>query len=66
MFEAWIMVCLMGAPNACFEASDTRGPYVTEQRCIERSIEMAKDIDTLPGHKAVAFKCKQLKGKLAI
>jgi len=66
MLEAWVMVCLLSSPSACFEAVDTRGPYATREQCLERVEEMVRQISTLPDHKAVAFKCAEIKGKLAI
>ena len=58
MFEAWVIVCVMGMANACFPAQDNRGPYETHEQCYERTIEMGKDIyQGLPGHLPVDWKC---------
>ena len=66
MLEAWVMVCLLSNPTVCFEAVDTRGPYKTREQCVERVEEMTRQITTIPNHKAVAFKCAEVKGKLGI
>ncbi len=58
MFEAWVIVCVMGMANACFPAQDTRGPYATHEECYERTIEMGKDIyNGIPGHMPIDWKC---------
>jgi len=40
MFESWLLVCLSVSPDTCAELQDTKGPYPTEQQCIERIVEM--------------------------
>lgn len=42
MFEAMLVACLMGNPNQCITATDTRGPYLTAERCETRIMEMIK------------------------
>ena len=42
MFEAWILVCSVVAPDLCTEMQDTIGPYSTEKECMLRNDEMAK------------------------
>lgn len=66
MLEAWVMVCLLSNPTACFQAVDNRGPYETRKQCVERVEEMVSSISTIPNHKAVAFKCAEIKGKIGI
>jgi hypothetical protein len=43
MFEAAILVCLASLPDFCVELMDNRGPYPTNQQCIERVAEMIQD-----------------------
>jgi len=63
MFEAWVLVCITGTMN-CFMAEDTRGPYLTVEKCEERTIEMGKDIiKGIPGHYPVQAKCVVSKGE---
>ncbi len=58
MFEAWVMVCVMGMDNVCFPAQDTRGPYKTHDECYERTVEMSANILTdIPLHVPVGWKC---------
>jgi hypothetical protein len=45
-------------------AEDTRGPYLTVERCEERTVEMGKDIiQGIPGHYPVQSKCVVSKGE---
>ena len=41
MFEAMVLVCMMGNLQDCFVADDTRGPYKEITQCIDRTTEMA-------------------------
>ena len=43
MFEAAILVCLASLPDFCVELVDDRGPYPTNQQCVERDAEMIQD-----------------------
>ena len=45
MFYAFVLICVVGSPNTCIEAADSRGPYVSRVLCTERVQEM---IETLP------------------
>ena len=45
MFYAFVLICVVGSPNTCIEAVDSRGPYVSRVLCTERVQEM---INTLP------------------
>jgi len=40
MFEAMLIACLMGNPKQCITVTDTRGPYLTGERCEIRIMEM--------------------------
>ncbi len=41
MFEALILVCMSGELDDCSIIEDTRGPYSTFERCMDRTIEMS-------------------------
>lgn len=47
MFTAVILACVIGMPDACVEAEDTRGPYATEQECVMRAYEMISSMQML-------------------
>ncbi len=57
MFEVLVLVCLASNPNDCFQIEDTRGPYETKSKCIERSIEMREAINKIPDHVPKGYKC---------
>jgi hypothetical protein len=41
MFEALILICMSGELDDCSIIEDTRGPYPTFERCMDRTIEMS-------------------------
>ena len=41
MFEALILICMSGELDDCSIIEDTRGPYSTFERCMDRTIEMS-------------------------
>ncbi len=41
MFEALILICMSGELDNCSIIEDTRGPYSTFERCMDRTIEMS-------------------------
>lgn len=48
MFEAFVLVCL--STSQCFIAENTRGNFPTEEACIQRTAEIAFDVqDVLAG-----------------
>ena len=47
MFEAMVLVCMMGNLQDCFVADDTRGPYKEITQCIDRTTEMAAQLVTI-------------------
>ena len=64
MFEAWILVCIVGKAGECFAAQDTYGPYDTHKQCYERTIEMGADVlMKIPGHQPINWRCVNLKGE---
>ena len=63
MFEALILVCLLG--QDCVELKDTRGPYKTETECKARVSEMIRDFTgatETPPVVAFDFKCDKPEG----
>ena len=58
MFEAWVMVCVMGQAGNCFPAQDTRGPYETEGQCVMRAHEMVAQMRmAFPMPHTYQYKC---------
>lgn len=59
MFEALVLICLMGdVEKTCLEAADTYGPYTTEEACKERLAKMVFDLSMVQSpFKPVATKC---------
>ena len=58
MFEAMVLVCLMGDLNNCFAADDTRGPYKTINECIDRTTEMSAQLLTInKNHVVMGVRC---------
>ena len=47
MFTAWLRICQLVGPESwdCFDVVDTRGPYYSHERCLERTEEMVTDIE---------------------
>ena len=41
MFEAFVLVCLIGTNNVCHTLEDLEGPYKTEKQCVKRAYEIA-------------------------
>jgi hypothetical protein len=61
MFEALVLICLMGdVQKTCIEAADTYGPYKTEEACKVRLAKMVYDLSMVQSpFKPVATKCKE-------
>ena len=58
MFEAFVLVCMIGDSNVCHTLKDLEGPYETKQECIARTYEMAADLpDYMPTFQALKYKC---------
>ena len=58
MFEAYVLVCMIGNSNICHTLKDLEGPYKTKQECIVRTYEMAADLpDYMPMFQALKYKC---------
>ena len=62
MYQTYVMICLNGEkPDSinCEQLADVRGPYKTEEECINRAIEIR---DNLPLYKeayyAVGYHCE--------
>ena len=43
MFEAFVLVCLIGTNNVCHTLEDLGGPYKTEKQCTTRAYEIAME-----------------------
>jgi len=66
MFEAFVLVCLMGdiETKKCLEAVDTEGPYKTQEECFKRVNEMIDGfIKTQLPYQPAAFRCTEIKEK---
>jgi hypothetical protein len=63
MFEAFVLVCLVGQPtmNAnCEELMDTRGPYKTHDKCLSRVYEIQRELSLYKPHmEARAYRCDE-------
>ena len=63
MFEAFVLACLMGQPQLpqyCEELQDTRGPYVTKDKCLARVYEIMMEMPYYrPNMQPRAFRCEQ-------
>ena len=58
MFEAFVLVCMIGNSDVCHTLKDLEGPYKTKQECIVRTYEMAADLpDYMPTFQALKYKC---------
>ena len=60
------MVCAIISPNKCFQIEDIQDIYKTEEKCIERAIEIGLQVPYYyPHYRAVKYRCKKLaKGQL--
>ena len=60
MFEAFVLVCLIGTNNVCHTLEDLEGPYKTEKQCVSRAYEIAVELpDWMPEYVAVRYKCSE-------
>ena len=63
MFEAIVLACLWGMPQEtryCEELKDTRGPYVTKDKCLARVYEIAMEMPSHRPHmQPRAYRCEQ-------
>jgi hypothetical protein len=60
MFEAFMLVCMIGNSNVCHTIADIEGPYKTQRECIMRVNEMAYELkDYMPEYVPVNYKCNQ-------
>jgi len=65
MFEAFVLVCLMGTNNICHTLQDLEGPYKTEKQCTTRAYEIAMELpEYMPNYYALKYKCMIEKGKV--
>lgn len=62
MFEAMVLVCMMGDLDNCFAADDTRGPYKTINECIDRTTEMSAQLLIInKNHVVMGVRCDPVK-----
>ena len=60
MFEAFVLVCLIGDPEKCHTLKDIEGPYETEQACEIRAHEIAMELpEWMPNYMALKYKCNE-------
>ena len=65
MFEAFVLVCLMGTNNICHTLEDLEGPYKTEKQCVKRAYEIATELPSyMPNYYALKYKCMIEEGKI--
>jgi hypothetical protein len=58
MFTAIVLACVIGMPDNCVKAEDTRGPYKTQEECVLRSYEMITAMQMmLPAPHTFKYKC---------
>ena len=59
MFYAFVLACVIGQPDMCLEAVDTRGPYKTHEECLARVDEMVAAMPYMlpPVPHEFKFKC---------
>ena len=58
MFEALVLVGLIGTTNICHTLQDLEGPYTTEKQCVSRVYEIAMELpEYMPNYVAVKYKC---------
>ena len=65
MFEAFVLVCLIGTNNVCHTLEDLEGPYKTEKQCVKRAYEIATELPSyMPNYYALKYKCMTEEGKI--
>ena len=65
MFEAFVLVFLMGTNNICHTLEDLEGPYKTEKQCVKRAYEIATELPSyMPNYYALKYKCMIEEGKI--
>ena len=67
MFEAFVLVCLVGTPSLdknCEQLVDTRGPYMTLDQCLTRVYEIQAELPVYKPHmEARAYRCDKFTPK---
>mgnify|MGYP003119562211 FL=1 len=66
MFKCFVIICSIINPNDCLRLEDITDIHKTEQSCIERAIEISKQVPYYyPNYRATKYRCKKLaKGQL--
>ena len=63
MFEALILVCMSTELKSCSVIEDTRGPYATLGRCMDRTTEMSAAMLTFDKNQLIlGARCKPTEG----
>ena len=63
MFEALILVCMSTELKSCSIIEDTRGPYATLGRCMDRTTEMSAAMLTFDKNQLIlGARCKPTEG----
>ena len=44
MYTTFILACSLIQTGVCTELRDTLGPYPTQEKCIERAVQMSRQI----------------------
>ena len=61
MYEAFVLVCLVGKPMAdefCNQLKDIKGPYMTHDQCLTRVYEIASEMPLYRPHmQPRAYRC---------
>ena len=58
MFETFVLICMVGAPNICHTLSDLHGPYKTKEECVQRAYEIGQELPNyMPNYVALKYKC---------
>ena len=61
MYEAFVLVCLVGKPMAdefCNQLKDIKGPYMTHDQSLTRVYEIQRDLPLYkPSMEARAYRC---------
>ena len=67
MFEAFVLVCLLGKPTIdemCEQLADLRGPYKTYDQCLARVYEIKQELPLYkPTMEARAYRCDKFTPK---
>jgi len=67
MFEAFVLVCLMGSTEICHTLEDLEGPYKTKKECVKRAYEIASELpEYMPSYYALKYKCNKQESEIQL